>query len=51
MKSYDLVTKEELFQALTEIQEKAYSNLDDDWIWMDDQTPIGMFISSYIDRC
>lgn len=48
--SFDSVTKEELFKALEEIQEKAYSPVDDDWIWMDDCTPLGQYISSVIAR-
>lgn len=50
MNSFDLVTKEELFEALEKIRDEAYSPVQDDWIWMDDQTPIGLYIDSYIQR-
>lgn len=48
--SFDLVSKEELYQALKEIDEKAFSPRDDDWIWMDDQTPLGLYIAKTIYR-
>lgn len=48
--NFEAVTKEELFEALLKIRDEAFSNLDDDWIWMDDETPLGQFIDSYIQR-
>lgn len=35
---------ERLRAALEKIRDTAYSPQADDWIWMDDQTPIGQFI-------
>lgn len=41
---------EDYRECLEIIRDKAYSNIDDDWIWIDDQTPLGLFIDSYIQR-
>jgi hypothetical protein len=35
---------ERLRAALEKIRDTAYSPQGDDWIWIDDQTPIGLFI-------
>ena len=39
-----------LLAALEKIRDTAYSPQGDDWIWMDDQTPLGQFIDSVINR-
>ena len=31
--------------ALRKIDEQAFTDLDDDVIWMDDRTPLGLFIA------
>lgn len=44
------VTKQELYDALVDIRDNAYSPLNDDWIWMDERTPLGLYIDSYVQR-
>lgn len=41
---------EECLEALKNIRDNAYSPIGDDWIWMDDQTPLGLYIDSIIQR-
>lgn len=48
--NFEAVTKKELFEALIKIRDEAFSNLNDDWIWIDDSTPLGQFIDSHIQR-
>lgn len=36
--------------VLEQIRDTAYSPRDDDWIWMDDQTPLGQFIDRELQK-
>lgn len=50
IEGYKAVSKRELYNALINIRDKAYSNIDDDWIWMDDQTPLALYIDSVVSQ-
>jgi len=50
MNSFDLVSKQELYDALINIRDNAYSNIDDDWIWIDNHTPLALYIDSITQR-
>lgn len=49
-RSYNLVTRQELYDALKEIRDKAFSPVGDDEIWMDNRTPLGQYIDMHISR-
>lgn len=48
---YKIHTPDVYIEALKNIRDNAFSPIDDDWIWMDDQTPLGQYIDQIIQEC